>query len=234
MSSHLGWRWTAWLTLIMSSFIGLIGFFVIQETDAPVLLQAKARKLRYETKNWALHSKFDETQISWKIILQVYLLRPFILISQEPILVLFTLYISVVYGIIYMFRKAYPISFQVIRGWDQGVGVLPFIGLLVGLIAGASTITVITKTRFARKYKKHGRVIPEERLPSMIIGAIILPIVLFWFAWTSSPHISWVPQALAGAPIGMGLLMIFLPWSDVYCRCEGSCLCPLVTSHWYH
>jgi DHA1 family multidrug resistance protein-like MFS transporter len=45
----------------------------------------------------------------------------------------------------------------------------------------------------------------------MIIGAAILPISLFWFAWTSSPHISWIPPALAIAPIGMSLLTIFLP-----------------------
>jgi DHA1 family multidrug resistance protein-like MFS transporter len=70
--------------------------------------------------------------------------------------------------------------------------------------------SIITKTRFARKMKKHGRVIPEERLPPMILGSIILPIGLFWFAWTSNPHITWVPQVLAGIPIGWGILMIFL------------------------
>jgi MFS transporter, DHA1 family, multidrug resistance protein len=70
--------------------------------------------------------------------------------------------------------------------------------------------SIVTKTRFARKMKKHGRVIPEERLPPMILGSIILPIGLFWFAWTSSPHITWVPQVIAGVPIGWGILMIFL------------------------
>ena len=44
----------------------------------------------------------------------------------------------------------------------------------------------------------------------MILGSFILPIGLFWFAWTSSPNITWVPQTLAGIPIGWGILMIFL------------------------
>ena len=44
----------------------------------------------------------------------------------------------------------------------------------------------------------------------MIIGAAILPAGLFWFAWTSSPNITWVPQVLAGIPIGAGVQMIFL------------------------
>ena len=55
-----------------------------------------------------------------------------------------------------------------------------------------------------------GKPVPEERLVPMIIGAFLLPVGLFWFAWTSSPHISWVPQVLAGIPIGTGIMMIFL------------------------
>ena len=46
----------------------------------------------------------------------------------------------------------------------------------------------------------------------MIIGAFLLPIGLFWFAWTSNSHISWVPEVIAGIPIGAGILMIFLQY----------------------
>lgn len=78
------------------------------------------------------------------------------------------------------------------------------------MLLGCITIAAVTKTRFARKLEKHGKVIPEERLTPMIAGAIILPIGLFWFAWTSNPHINWVPQVLAGIFIGWGILMVFL------------------------
>lgn len=54
--SYLGWRWTAWITMIMAATAGLIGLFVLPETYAPVLLQRKAARLRLETKNWALHA----------------------------------------------------------------------------------------------------------------------------------------------------------------------------------
>jgi hypothetical protein len=114
---------------------------------------------------------------------------------------------ALVYGILYLFFEAYPISFQQGRGWNNGVGALPFISILIGVILAGITITIVTKTRFARKFKKHGRVIPEERLPPMILGAFILPIGLFWFAWTSSPEITWVPQVIAGIPIGWGMLL---------------------------
>ena len=90
------------------------------------------------------------------------------------------------------------------------------------------TISIVTKTRFARKLEKHGRVIPEERLPPMIMGAFLLPIGLFWFAWTSSPHITWVPQVISGIFIGWGILMIFLQGLnyiiDVYMRHANSAI----------
>ncbi|KAI9761602.1 MAG: Citrinin biosynthesis cluster MFS transporter mrr1 [Candelina submexicana] len=208
--SYLGWRWTAYITLIMGSFFCSIALLVIPETYAPVLLQRRAKKIRFETKNWAIHARADENQVDFHNIAVRYLLRPFTMLVLEPILVLVTIYLALIYGILYLFFEAYPISFQEERKWNEGVGALPFISILIGVVLGGTVIAIITKTRFARKMKKHGKVVPEERLPPMIIGAAVLPIGLFWFAWTSNPNIHWAPQVIAGVPIGMGILMIFL------------------------
>lgn len=66
-----------------------------------------------------------------------------------------------------------------------------------------------TKVHFAPAFRKYGHAIPEQRLPPMIVGAIALPIALFWFGWTSSPNITWVPQVISSAFIGMGMLVTF-------------------------
>lgn len=208
--SSLGWRWTAWITLIMAAFFGTIGLIVVPESSHNKILQNRAKRLRYETQNWAIHAKADESRVDLHAIIHTYLFKPFKMLIQEPILLLITLYMALVYGILYLFFEAYPISFQEERGWNQGVGALPFLGILIGVLLGAGTITILTKTRFARKLKKHGKVIPEERLPPMILGAFLLPAGLFWFAWTSSPHITWVPQVISGVFIGWGIIMIFL------------------------
>ncbi|KAF2086547.1 MFS general substrate transporter [Saccharata proteae CBS 121410] len=208
--SYLGWRWTEYLTAIMGFGFGAIGFLIIPETFAPVLLSRRAKKLRYETKNWALRAKADENQVDIRNLAQKYLLRPFTMLFLEPILLLITIYMALIYGILYLFFEAYPIAFQEQRGWNLGVGALPFISILIGVVLGGFFITWTTKTRFARKLEQTGNVVPEERLVPMIVGGAVLPAGLFWFAWTSSPHITWVPQVLAGIPIGAGILMIFL------------------------
>jgi len=143
--SYLGWRWTQWLTLIMAALFGGIGLFIIEETSAARILQIRAKKLRFETKNWALHAKADEKQITVRTILTVYLIRPFVMLGQEPILACITAYMSVLYGILYLLFEAvristtrglllwlasliwrqYPIEFHEIRGWSLGVSALP-------------------------------------------------------------------------------------------------------------
>lgn len=208
--SYLGWRWTAYMTAIMGAFFGTLGIFGIPETAHARLLQNRAAKLRHETKNWAIHAKADETPIDFYRIVSVYLMRPFQMLVQEPILLAVTAYMALIYGLIYLTFEAYPIAFQEQRGWNQGVGALPFLSVLIGVLIGCLIVVFMTRTRYTRQFHKHGRAIPEERLPPAMVGAVILPIGLFWFAWTSDPSINWVPSVLAGVAIGCGILMIFL------------------------
>ncbi|CZR67551.1 probable fluconazole resistance protein [Phialocephala subalpina] len=208
--SYLGWRWTAWITLIMGAASGLIGVITIPETYHPRLLQLRAAKMRYETKNWAFHSRADENKKDLKTMVQTYLFRPIQMLVQEPILLMVTIYMALVWGILFLFFEAFPISFDEKRGWSPGLGSLPFLSILIGMLIGCLIVAVSSKTRLARKFKKHGHIIPEERLPPMIFGAVIFPIGLFWFAWTSNPNITWVPQVISGIPIGCGILLIFL------------------------
>ena len=209
-NQKLGWRWTAWITAIISLTLGLVALFIIPETFAPRLLHDKAKKLRFETKNWALHAKQDEQQISLKDIAQRYIQRPFTMMAMEPILVLITIYMSLIYGILYLFFEAFPVAFQQVRGMSPGVGSLPFISLLIGIGAGAVIIVLITKYRFKPVLERTGHVVPEERLVPMFVGGALLPAGLFWFAWTSDPQISVWPQIISIAFAGAGVMIIFL------------------------
>ena len=62
--SHLGWGWTAWLTLIIAAFSGCIAVIIVPEKYAGTILQRRAARLRHETKNWALHVKLDEQGVT--------------------------------------------------------------------------------------------------------------------------------------------------------------------------
>ncbi|KAL4761073.1 MFS transporter [Aspergillus foveolatus] len=209
--SYLGWRWTAWITLIASGSFGAIAWFVVPETYHLVLLQRRAAKLRKETGNQDLYAFLDHHRPTFGDIVRKYLFRPVQMLMLEPILILITLYLALVYGILYLFFEAYPVSFQEERGWTNGgIAGLPFIGIMIGVLCGVALIVWQTKTRFAHKLAKHGRVIPEERLVPMMVASVLLPGGLFWFGWTSSPNVHWLAQVAAGVPIGAGILVIFM------------------------
>jgi DHA1 family multidrug resistance protein-like MFS transporter len=196
---------------IMAAAFGTIAVIIVPETYGPVILKRRAQRLRQETRNWALHAKIEEGGMSVKDVVQRYIFRPAQMIPREPILLLVTIYMALIYGILYLFFEAYPVSFQEERGWNDGVGALPFLSIFVGILLASGLVIVNTKTRYRRLHEKSGgRVPPEERLILMGVGGCVLPIGLFWFAWTSNPNITWVPQVLAGAPIGFGIFLIFL------------------------
>jgi DHA1 family multidrug resistance protein-like MFS transporter len=179
--SYLGWRWTEYITAIMAFFLMTLGFFIVPETFEPTILQRRARRLRFKTKNWALHANSEEQPISPRLILQKYLLRPMQMLVLEPILLLITLYMGFIYGFLYLCFEAYPVAFQEDRGWNEGVGALPFVAITCGVVVGCGIIVAFAKTRVARMYKEMGTVIPEERLIPMMIGGVLLPAGMFWY-----------------------------------------------------
>ncbi|KAH9909714.1 putative MFS multidrug transporter [Xylariomycetidae sp. FL2044] len=210
VDSYLGWRWTAWMSMIPSSFFGLISLVVIPETYAPVILQRRAARRRRETGDPAYRSLLDGQRPTAHDIVVKYLFRPFQMLAMEPILVAITVYISLIYGILYLFFTAYPISFHRVRGWrSDGVAALPFAAIMVGATLGSVFIGWTTNRHYSRKLQE-GRAAPEDRLPPMMVGALLLPAGLFWFAWTSDPGIPWAPQVVAGVPIGAGILIIWM------------------------
>ncbi|KAK6849229.1 hypothetical protein PG995_013062 [Apiospora arundinis] len=218
-NESLGWRWTMWFTLIISSLFFILISIVFRETWGPILLQKKARRLRFETKNWALHSKRDETPVSSRALLQKYGLKPMQMLIREPILLALTLYNSFLYGIIYLTFEAYPYSFGTVRGWEEGVSSLPFLSLLVGYLGAAVIQTIIHLRTIDKKLAQGIHPSPEDQLPTMILGSWLLTIGLFWFAWTSSPDITWVPQVIAGPFIGCGVNMVFVPCLNYLIEC---------------
>jgi MFS family permease len=97
----LGWRWTEYFTGILQAIILVIDVVFIDECYPPKLLVYKARRLRHETGNWALHTKFEEWDVSIKELSKKFLLRP-IQLLMTPICFLVALYASFCYGILYM------------------------------------------------------------------------------------------------------------------------------------
>lgn len=100
--SH-GWRWLYWIQLILAGAVYLLLAITVPETYAPKILTDRAKKLRKETGD-NLHVTEDEIERRPFVeTLTVFVARPFQLLFGELIVFLISLYMSVLYGLLYMF-----------------------------------------------------------------------------------------------------------------------------------
>jgi DHA1 family multidrug resistance protein-like MFS transporter len=210
VQSPLGWRWTEYITAIMGFLAFGLNVLFLEETYPPVILIAKAAHLRRITKNWGIHAKQEEITIDLRTLLKKNFARPMRLLFTEPIILLISIYTAFVYGILYLFLVCYPIVFAEVRGWPPGLAALPYIGMVVGMLFGGALV-IAFQPWTNRRMAVTGHVRPEDRLVPCIIGSIFFPIGLFWFAWAgANPSIHWIVPTLAGLPLGLGLITIFL------------------------
>lgn len=208
-----GWRWVLGLITIVSGVVCIAGISVTRETYAPFIMRRRAKALSRMTGR-VYASRLDAGKPPKRLSQEVKgaLTRPWILLFSEPIIMLATVYISIIYGTLYMFFAGFPIVFQVGRGWSQGIGGLPFAGVAVGVII-ATTTSGFDNKRYARlsaAATAEGRLVPPEaRLPRAMVGALILPIGLFMFAWTTYPSIPWIVPIIGAVIFSAGLVLVF-------------------------
>jgi multidrug resistance protein len=206
-----GWRWMEGFLAILSGSIWIGCTLVVPETYAPVILRRRAYKLSAATgRIYQSQQDIKQGNISSSRVFGTALSRPWILLVCEPIVLLLSIYMAILYGTLYMFFAAFPIVFQEYRGWNQGVGALAFLGVMVGMML-AVIVGIFDNRRYLKETDRAGgRAAPEVRLPPTLVAAIIVPLGLFWFAWTNSPSIHWLSSIAAGIPIGLGMVVIFL------------------------
>ncbi|KAK2031854.1 major facilitator superfamily transporter [Colletotrichum zoysiae] len=206
-----GWRWIEGLMAIFTGTLLVVVGLTVPETYAPVLLRRRAEKLsRITGKSYISKYEAHEPRKTVARQFKIALSRPWVLLFKEPIVLLTAVYMAIIYGTLYMLFAAFPIVFQRHRGWSPGVGGLAFLGVAVGMIA-AVTYTAFDSRRYLRVSAAHGGFAPAEaRLPPSMIGACLLPIGLFWFAWTNGPEIHWIVPIIASGFFAAGLVLVFL------------------------
>ncbi|KHN96244.1 Major facilitator superfamily domain, general substrate transporter [Metarhizium album ARSEF 1941] len=210
-----GWRWVEGLTAIFTGALWIIQTLVAPETYSPVLLRRRAEELSRRTGKVYI-SKVDAAMPRKTLLgqIKVNLSRPWVLLFKEPIVFLTSIYMAIVYGTLYLCFAAFPIVFQSPYpegwGWKAGVGGLSFVGIAIGMIASTAG-SILDNRRYARIAAKCGGTAPPEaRLPPAVAGGVLLPVGLFWFAWTNGTNVHWVVPIIGSSVFAAGLVLVFL------------------------
>jgi MFS family permease len=209
LSDAKGWRWLYWIQLIFAGVAWFLVTFTVPETYAPTILSRRARKLREST---GIDSHVSEQDLDTRTLgerLRVFLIRPFQLLFGELIVFLISIYMSILYGLLYMFFVAYPIVFQKGKGYSAGTTGLMFLPVAVGVLLSSCLSPSVNK-HYLHLVKKHnGKPPAEARLIPMMLSCWLIPIGLFIFAWTSYANLSWAGPAMGGLPVGFGFIFLY-------------------------
>ncbi|KAI0051196.1 MFS polyamine transporter [Auriscalpium vulgare] len=211
--SSLGWRWVFWVMMIFAGACTVLAFFCLPETYAPAILAAKAKRLRKldPVGNKDVFAESERVQWSLKELLHRTILRPFKMLLVEPILLLITIYISVVYGVLYALFEAFPVIFIRTHGLSIPQDGLTFLG--VGIGASIAMVINIYLLRPYPRLMKLWRGFPpaEIRLYGAMIGAPGLVVGALWLGWTGKyASVHWSAPAVSAILIGMSVVLIFI------------------------
>ncbi|KAI5480505.1 MFS polyamine transporter [Pseudohyphozyma bogoriensis] len=212
ISEHTTWRWIYGVLLIFSGVVWFAAAFALEETFAPVLLKRRATAMRKETGDSEIMTEQERRRRPLAEIVKEALLRPLIMLSTESIMIAFSAYLSLIYGLLYGFFFSIPIVFSEGHGFTPGQTGLVFFGILIGIALVAIVACPLQEKFYLRKIEEsgNGTTVPESRLPLMMGCCVVLPCSLFIFAWTSMPYVSWVGPAVAGIPFGFALVGIYI------------------------
>ncbi|KAI5780379.1 major facilitator superfamily domain-containing protein [Geopyxis carbonaria] len=188
------WRWTMWFMLIVSGVSGL-NFLWIPETHASTI---KRNSEKQKTGTEGL-GKLLKRSIG----------RTIELLVMDPIVLLMSLYMALIFGILYLYFAAYPLVFTKEYVWKSGPSGLAFLGIGLGVLIATGTSSYSNKL-YLRAIEKYGRDgAPEARLPLSLFAAVASPVSAFWFAWTGDKDIHWMAPVSSGVLFGWSMVTVF-------------------------
>jgi MFS family permease len=139
VSKALGWRWAFWLVAIATAVVGTLLLLFMRETYVVKILETKTRRLRKETGNQNLTSKYDKGVSAKNLFLQTFL-RPMKILMLSPIVTMLSLYLAVVYGYLYIILTTMTEVLEARYDFSEDSAGLAFLG--IGMSLSTSSLSL--------------------------------------------------------------------------------------------
>lgn len=223
---RLGWQWIFYIQLITigSTILGILVLF--KETRGNVILKRKCdalNKLMEQRAHVQFQPQIAERKLDIGIIYRSFAF-PMSLLTSEPVVFCFSLWVSFGWAILYMQFSSIGITFRDVHNFNSTqVGAVYVATIVAAMIAA---VVAIVQDHVTRRTWPQRMATPEGRLIAPCIQSILLPAGLFWFGWTSRPDMPWISPVLAIGSCTLGIFSIYLAvfnyLADTYGRYASS------------
>ena len=215
------WRWIYWVAAIISSINTLVGFFFLHETFAPTVLRQRKRQLEQQSSSKTPHQQHyyipseDTRPLHTKLLSS--LKRPLVIFIQ-PIILTMSIYQALIFGTTYsIYTNIQPIytppPYACSTSHTGLLYLVPGFGFLTAVILIIPRIDTIYNRLTA---SNSGIPKPEFRLPLANVGALLLPLSLFAFAWTVHYRLHWSLSAISTFFYGLAQVCIMNTVQNYY------------------
>ncbi|KAJ5936719.1 polyamine transporter 3 [Penicillium verhagenii] len=205
VTQHTTWRWIFWAISIWDAVIQVAAFFVLHETHKPIVLGRRLKHL-YEARGQKVDIPQDRPSVYE--VLKGSITRPLYLLCTQALVQALALYMGFLSGVSYIVDTTFPTLWRKRYGQSTSIGSLHYIVLGVGAIVGAQICSYANDRIYkALSARNGGKGSPDFRLPTMLLGAVLAPIGLFWYGWSAEARLHWTMPDIGGAIYYAGFMM---------------------------
>lgn len=182
----------------------------MRETYGPVILKRKAERLRKETGNLRLYTKFEIHGVGPLGALWIALQRPSKMLILSPITFLLSVYFAFVFGLLILLFTTLSSVYSRQYGFSVSMAGLSFLGSGLGSGVGLVVFGALSDKVAKKVSAKGSEWKPEARLLLMVWFAPVMPGGFFWYGWTAHYQVHWILPIIGTSFISMGALMVMV------------------------
>lgn len=205
-----------WILTIVCAVNTLAGFFLLRESYGPAVLAKRKKELEADPEALGKYKVDGQDERSLPVKTINSLRRPLKILIQ-PIVLTMSTYQAILFATTYsIYTNMQPI-YQGEYGFNTEQVGLTYLGPGLGFLFAVWFLVPRIDDIWKRlRDRNDGKGKPEFRLPLANIGAVLIPLGLFWFAWAVQDHTAWWVSIIATFPYGVGQVLILNCTTNYY------------------
>ena len=212
IAQTLSWRWTIWISAILTGAGGLLLMVLFRETyKVPILRRRRARQgtMTPDGISFAASEKPGRSELLESIS------RPFYVFGSSGVLMALALFGSVVFANFYNMATTLPDILQDRYGLSPAQTGSALFCESIGAVTSVVICNVALDRVYARMRASRADGIgqPEFRLPIVIVGGFTLVPAVALYGWSAELRLPLPVMLLSVGLVGMTLMLAFLPLS---------------------